>query len=191
MAFDRILDTGGVITTFRLENFYHNFHLSQQKARDAIRDLYPDLPGAVHLAPIGVARKVALISNKETFFTRTLPMLNQRALNPSKLDYFLTATNLTISEHEFCREIKYPQIRTVLSRIQAIKNGAADCDVYIFTDTELAPQSREFSCADITSATASKCVLKSLMGNYNCEIKNTFQFGTCNPNTRGIPARPY
>ena len=53
------------------------------KARDAIRDLYPDLPGSVHLAPIGVARKVALISNKDTFFTRTLPMLNQRALNPS------------------------------------------------------------------------------------------------------------
>lgn len=53
------------------------------QARDAIRDLYPDLRGAVHLAPVGISRKVALISNKETFFTRTLPMLNQRAFNPS------------------------------------------------------------------------------------------------------------
>ena len=55
------------------------------QARDAIRDLYPDLRGAVHLAPVGISRKVALISNKETFFTRTLPMLNQRAFNPSML----------------------------------------------------------------------------------------------------------
>ena len=76
-----------------------------------------------------------------------------------------------------------------MSRIQGLKSGNADCDVYFFTDTEVAPQSREFSCADITSMTEPKCVLKSMMESYNCEIKNTFQFGTCNPNTRGIPAR--
>merc|ERR1711935_125938 len=144
------------------------------QAKEAIRDLYPDLRGAVHLAPVGISRKVALISNKETFFTRTLPMLNQQAFNPN---------------NQFCREIKYPQIRTVMSRINALESGAAECFVYFFTDTEIAPQSREFSCADITSMTEPKCVLKSMMGSFNCEIKSTFQFGTCNPNTRGLPAR--
>ena len=70
---------------FRISIYFQKYKFeSKLKARDALRDLYPDLQGSVYLAPIGVARRVAVISNRDTFFTRTLPMLNQRALNPSK-----------------------------------------------------------------------------------------------------------
>ena len=59
-------------------------------------------------------------------------MLNSRAMNPNT---------------QFCREIKYSQIRTVLSRIKPIKKRTTSgCDIYFFTDTEVPPQSREASC---------------------------------------------
>ena len=54
------------------------------QAKSDLRQLYPTLGGKVFLAPIGKAKKTAVIKNKETFFTRTLPMLNSRAMNPGK-----------------------------------------------------------------------------------------------------------
>ena len=73
---------GAAVNIIFLDMTWHEAEYWIQ-AKEAIRDLYPDLRGAVHLAPVGISRKVALISNKETFFTRTLPMLNQQAFNPS------------------------------------------------------------------------------------------------------------
>ena len=66
-----------------------------------------------------------------TIFSRTLPMLNSRAMNPNT---------------QYCRDIQYPQIRTVLSRIKPLKDGTAGCEIYFFTDTEVSPQSREPAC---------------------------------------------
>ena len=54
------------------------------QAKADLRQLYPTLSGKVFLAPIGKSKKTAVIKNKETFFTRTLPMLNSRAMNPGE-----------------------------------------------------------------------------------------------------------
>ena len=65
------------------------------QAKADLRQLYPTLGGKVFLAPIGKAKKTAVIKNKETFFTRTLPMLNSRAMNPGKW-FIMEWNSLTI-----------------------------------------------------------------------------------------------
>ena len=87
---------------------------------------------------------------------------------------------------QYCRDIKYPQIRHVLNRIKPVKERTADgCDIYIFTDTEIRPQSNEPGCLGVTESNRPDCILKEMIASYGCEIKNTYQFGTCNPPGRG------
>ena len=58
------------------------------------------------------------------------------------------------------------------------------CQTFIFSDTAVPLQSAEQKCQDITMETEPNCILEKLAEFHNCPIKNTYQFGACNPPKR-------